>query len=130
MVWSHDVLNRQNKLIPDATLGREIFAADWRQAIEPASALPSFFHPAASDEISLFQTDEDGIERADAKLDTPFGARLDQLANFIAMARSRFDQGENEEFRAAFFELTIEHTALEYTSAQYMSRATLNTGER
>src|SRR6202451_76893 len=91
MVWSHDVVNRQNELVPDATLRGEIFAADWRQAVEPASALPGFFHPAAGDEISPFQPAEDGIERADAKLDTPFGARLDQLANFVAMARSRFD---------------------------------------
>jgi hypothetical protein len=74
MVRPHDLVNRQNELVPDAALRGEIFAADWRQAVEPASALPSFFHPAAGDEISPFQTAEDGIERADAKLDTPFGA--------------------------------------------------------
>jgi hypothetical protein len=121
MVWPHDVVNRQNELVPDATLRGEIFATDWRQAVEPASTFPSFFHPAAGDEISLFKTAEDWIERADAKLDTPFGARFDQLANFVAMARPRFDQGENKEFRAAFFELTIEHTARQYTSVKNMS---------
>jgi hypothetical protein len=37
------------------------------------------------------------------------------------MARARFDQGEDQEFHAAFFQFTVEHTAARYTSLKNMS---------
>jgi hypothetical protein len=37
------------------------------------------------------------------------------------MARARFDQGEDQEFHAAFFQFTVKHTAARYTSLKNMS---------
>jgi hypothetical protein len=121
MVRPYDMINRQDEFIPDTTLRGEIFPADRRQPVEPPAALASFFHPAACDQISVFQPAENGIERADAKIDAPFGTGFDQLTNFITMARPRFDQGENQEFRTAFFKLAIEHIAPQYTLVKNMS---------
>src|SRR6185503_634206 len=68
-------------------------------------------HPAPLQPPPLLQPVEKGIERRDVEAQASVRARLDELADLVAVARTGFEQGEDEELRRALLELPVQHAA-------------------
>src|SRR5690349_18132255 len=89
MIEARDPIDRSHELLPSRALLGEHLCAHRRQAVVASSPLPCLFDPAALDPAALFESIQQWIQRGDAKTEESFGARLDQFAQFIPMARLR-----------------------------------------
>ena len=89
MAGPHDLVDGGHEFVPGAALGLQKFAARGRQPVTTAAALARLFEPAAGDQAAVFQAEQDGVERSDAKADLAFGALLDEFADVVAVARAR-----------------------------------------
>src|SRR5580704_18913424 len=98
-----DAIDAGYKFLPAAKLRSEDFAALARQTIVTATALPVFFNPASTQPATAFKTVEQRVERGDVKTHIAARALLDKFADFVAVARTGFDERKNEEFGATFF---------------------------
>src|SRR4030095_16952402 len=102
---SGDAVERLDELVPEAALALQHLAAFRGQAIEAAAALSALLDPAALDPPSSLESVQHGIERRDLKADRTVGARLDLLADLVAVARSPLKQREDHQLGAALLDL-------------------------
>src|SRR5579862_5268960 len=87
IVGFRDIADRFDKSSPvRPALGQNLlsFSGD---AIVAAPPLPGLFHPATLNPPALFELIEQGIERRHAEPNAAGRTPLDQLADFISMAR-------------------------------------------
>jgi hypothetical protein len=73
------------------------------QTIITAAALSALFDPASTQPATAFKTVEQRVERGDVKANSAARALLDKFADFVAVARTGFDERKNEEFGATLF---------------------------
>jgi len=73
-----------------------------RQTIVTAAALSAFFDPASMQPAASFQTVEQRVKRSYVKTYRSSRALLDELADFVAVARTRFDERKDKQFGATF----------------------------
>ena len=92
-----------DEIEPGGALGLQDLFPLGRQPVIAPPPLASFFHPSSGNESTLFQPVEQRVEGGHVELQHSVRALFDQLADFIAVPRAVLDQGENEEFCAAFF---------------------------
>src|SRR5215468_7221926 len=97
-----------HKGLPDAALRGQRLLAVLRQFVKTSPPLPGFLHPTAFDPAALFQPVKQEIKRGGVELQHAVRARLDQLAEFVAMARAGLQQRQDEQFRAALLQLAVE----------------------
>lgn len=102
-----DAIDAGDEFAPVAKLGRENAAAASREPIITAAALAAPFDPAALNPAAAFESIKQRVERSHVKTDGAGRALLDEFADFVAVARTCFDQRENQKFGAALlpFEL-------------------------
>src|SRR5262249_29904025 len=120
MFTCQDLVDRGDKVVPGAALLRKHRTAAWSHTIIAAAALARLFRPAPSDQPFIFQAAKDGVQRAHAEGEAPSGTGLDQFADLVAVAGTRLQQRQDQEFSAAFFEFATKHNALQYTSIKYI----------
>src|SRR5215470_9207473 len=81
-----------HKRLPDASLRSQRLLAVFRQFVITSPPLPGFLHPTAFDPAAIFQPVEQEIKRGGVELQHAVRARLDQLADFVTMARAGLQQ--------------------------------------
>src|SRR5262249_33430153 len=102
-----------HKGLPDAALRGQRLLAVFRQFVKASPPLPGFLHPTAFDPAALFQPVKQQIKRRGVELQRAIRARLDQLAEFVTMARAGFQQRQDKQFGATLFQLTFEFLSIE-----------------
>src|SRR2546422_471087 len=78
-----------------------------------AAPLAGFFDPAALNPPALLEAIQQRVERGDAKLEDSLRARLNELAEVVAMPRLILDEREDQQLGAALFQLPIQHLRLD-----------------
>src|SRR5262245_5305343 len=84
-----------------------------RQPVEAAATLIGLLDPRPLDPAALLEAVEQRVERIDVKLQLSARARLDQLAQVVAMPRAGIEQREDEQFSRAAFQLAIERARVD-----------------
>src|SRR5215471_21505022 len=102
MARPHNLVDGGHKLVPGAALVLQKLASRGRQPVQAPPPLARLFQPAAGNQAAILQAKQNGVERTDAKADLPIGTLFDELADVVSMARTRFEEGENEKLGAAF----------------------------
>jgi hypothetical protein len=100
--------DRSNKVAPIAALSRKHFPAGSGESVITPAPLAGFFDPATADPSAAFQAIQEGIERTDIEMEDTARPQLDQLADLIAMARSIFEERQDKELSAPFFQFAIQ----------------------
>ena len=98
--------------VPATTIGGSTYSPAppfRRETVKAALALPGLLDPTPFDPAAVLEPQQRGIERRQRELQTAAGARLDQLADFITVARTRLEQRQDEHLGAALLELRAEH---------------------
>src|SRR6185312_1234674 len=108
MFQSCNALHGSHKFKPGITLLLQDLASGGRELVIAAAALACFFHPAALDPAALLQSVQQRIKRGNVEGERAVRLLLNELADFIAVARTGFQQGEDEQLSAAFLEFTVE----------------------
>src|SRR2546427_6338531 len=101
------------KLAPGVALRLQHLLARRRQPVVAAAALSRFFYPAALNPPALLEAIQQRVERGDAKLEDSLRARLNELAEVVAMPRLILDEREDQQLGAALFQLPIQHLRLD-----------------
>src|SRR4029453_16542185 len=109
MTLPHDAVDRLHELPPGRPFAGEHLPALRGEPKEAAAPLAGPLLPAAFDESAALEPDEHRIERRDAQIQLAARALLDALADVVAVPRSRLEQGQDQELRAAFLEFATEH---------------------
>src|SRR5258705_13651177 len=109
MFGPRDLLNGVHEFAPVVPLRRQDLPALASEAIEAAPALAGLLDPLAHDPAPLLEPVEQGIQGRDLELHPPAGARLDQLADLVPMPGPGLHEGQDQQLRAAFLELPVEH---------------------
>ena len=95
------------------------------KTIETAAAFAGFLRPPTGDEATILETAKHGIERPDPEGEATIRPCFDQLADLVPVPGPRFQQREDEQFGAAFFQVVIRHgrmcASAHYISPKYMS---------
>ena len=78
-----------------------------REPITAAAALAVFLQPAAGDQTTILQPEQDGVQRPDAEADLAIGTFFNQLADIVSMARPAFEQSENSSSALPLFKLRL-----------------------
>src|SRR5215471_12153364 len=100
-------IERSEQRVPAPALAVQHLLAVGGDAIEAAAPRAGAFDPFALDEAATFEAVEGGIERGDVELDRAAGSLLDQLRDLVAVAVAFVDERKDEEFGAAFAQLTL-----------------------
>src|SRR6185437_8990820 len=108
MFQSCNALHGSHKFNPGVALLLQDEAACRRELVIAAAALAGFFHPAALDPAALLQPVQQRIKRRDVEGERAVRLLLNELADFIAVARTGFQQGKDEQLSAAFLEFAME----------------------
>src|SRR6185312_15914710 len=103
-----NALHGSYKFKPRVALLLQDLASGGRELVIAAAALAGLFHPAAKDPATLFQPVQQRIKRRDVEGERALRLLLNELADFIAVARAGFQQGKDEQLSAAFLEFTVE----------------------
>jgi hypothetical protein len=103
MAGPHDSVDGGDKLLPGSALGLQEFPPGGRQPVTPAAAFAVFLQPAAGDQATVLQPEQDGVQRPDAEADLSVGTFLNQLADVVSMARPAFEQSQNQQLGTALF---------------------------
>jgi hypothetical protein len=74
-------------------------------------ALSCLLHPAAIDQSALLEPIQHRIQRGDLEGDGAIGARLDQLADLVAVTRTLFEEREDQQLRASFLHFPPEQVS-------------------
>src|SRR5262249_26966179 len=82
-----------------------------RQRVEAAPPLASLLHPAAAQPAALFEAVEERVERGDVEFQLALRLRLDQLADFVAVALALLDDRQDDQLRRPLLQLPLEHPA-------------------
>src|SRR6185436_14167839 len=88
MVHSGNEAHGLDEGLPCAALTGQHFSAGGSQAVETASPLSRLLHPASLQPAAFLESVEKGIERRDVKLERAVRARLNQLADLVAVPRT------------------------------------------
>ena len=81
-----------------------------RAALSPTKKGSGVFYPTAAQWSTLtVEPVEQRVQRGDAEFQQPSGSGLDQLAQVVSVARLVFEEREDQQLRAPFFQLPIEH---------------------
>src|SRR5690606_15224669 len=115
-----DPADRLGELEPAATLRFQLLLPGWRDAIVAATSGPSLLHPPARDQLPLLQPVQQRRQRCRVDPDLSLRARLDQLAQLIAVVVAVLQQGENEEWSRALLEVAREHGRVEVGRVRHM----------
>src|SRR5262245_48946049 len=108
MVVSRDQRHCAHEALPGFSLAREHSAAFGRQRVEAATALPGFLDPLALQPAALLEPIQQRIQRCDMKLQLAARARLDELADLVAVTRPGLEDREDDQLRRTLLELAIQ----------------------
>src|SRR6185295_10378371 len=100
----------------------EDVGASARQTVVATPPLAGLLDPAAMDPAPLLEPVEQRIERRDAKLQDAVRARLDELAQVVPVPGLILDERENQQLRAPFFQLAVEHRGLDIRHSDILFR--------
>jgi len=89
-----------HKFAPAAKLRSENSAAVPREPIIPAATLAAFFDPAPLYPAAPFEAVQEWVERSHMEANRSARALLNELADFIAVTRSRLNERENQHLGA------------------------------
>src|SRR5579871_584616 len=103
---SSNVADSRYKRAPGGAPIGENLPSRGQDAVEAAAALACLFDPIAMNPTAILQPVQKRVQRGNAKTNRAFGAGFDQFRDFVTVAGLRFDEGQNEEFSAAFFQVT------------------------
>src|SRR6478672_2761711 len=107
MLNSSDEVDRLDEFPPAGALLRKHVFARGRQAIVATPALPRLFNPAATNPVSFFKSIKQRIKRSDVESNRAARTQLDQLANLVSVSGPIFQQSQNHQFGAAFFQFAV-----------------------
>src|SRR6267378_2214960 len=107
MLNSSDEVDRLDELTPASALLRQHVFARGRQAIVAAPPLPRLFNPAATNPVPFFQSIKQRIKGSDIESNRAARTQLDQLANLVSVSGTIFEQRQNHQFGAAFFQFAV-----------------------
>src|SRR5437870_13552234 len=108
MLESGDAIDSADELAPAVALLGEDGGASRRELVVAAAALARLLDPAPLNPAALLEAVEQRIQRRDAEAEHAARARLDQLAQLVAVARLRFDERQDEQLGAALLQLAVE----------------------
>src|SRR5262245_48923428 len=128
MARSDDPVNRCCEGLPRLSFGLEKTAPLRCDAVIAAPLFAFAFDPRALDQTAILPQAQNGVQSRDPNLQRPLRARFDQFANLVAMARPLFNESQNQEFRASFFELAAKHGECDYTAKKYSWSTTQGSG--
>src|ERR1041384_7786554 len=94
---------------PAPPLGGEDLPALRGEPVVAAAALAGLLHPAAGDHAAPPEPVEQRGERRDGEAGDPAGARVDQLAQLVAVAGLVLEQREDQELGAALLPVRVRH---------------------
>ena len=96
-----------DEIKPGSALGFEDLLSIVCQPVVAPPSLARFFHPSSGNPSTFFQAIQQWVKRGDVELQNPIGAVFDELADLIAVPRAVLNQGKDQKFRAALFQLSI-----------------------
>src|SRR5882724_8741123 len=96
-----------HELTPAGALLRQHVFARGRQAIVAAPALTRLFNPAATDPVPFLKSIKQRIKGSDIESNRAARTQLDQLANLVSVSGTIFQQRQNHQFGAAFFQFAV-----------------------
>src|SRR5581483_10494928 len=102
-----DAVDGSNKFNPSAAVGLEHCAAAGSQLVITAPPLSFLLYPPPYNPATLLQAIKQGVQRCNVEAQRTLTAFLDELANLVAVASPGFDQREDEQIGAPFFQFTI-----------------------
>src|SRR3954470_5166655 len=101
----HHLIDRRDVGAPILALRREHTVACGGQAVETALPLARPLDPAALDPAAILETQEGWVESRERERQLTARPRLDQLADLVAMTRTRFEEGQHDHLDAALLQL-------------------------
>src|SRR6476660_1857236 len=107
MLNSGDEVDRFDELAPAGALLRQHVFARGRQAVVATPTLPRLFNPAATNPVPFLQSIKQRIKGSDIESNRAARTQLDQLANLVSVSGTIFQQGQNHQFGAAFFQFAV-----------------------
>src|SRR5918994_4128564 len=107
MADASDAPQRQEELLPQAAPRRQDVPPFRADPVVPSPALARLLDPAPLDPASALHAVEGRVEGGRVEPQRPLRPRLDELGDLVAVARPLFDQGEDQELRAALLELAV-----------------------
>src|SRR5262245_51710261 len=123
MARSDDPVNRCCEGFPCLSFGLEKTTPLRCDAVIAAALFAFAFDPSALDQTAIFQTAQNGVQRADPKLQRAFRARFDQFADLVSVSCPLLDESQDQQFCASFLEFAAKHDECDYTAKKY-SRST------
>ena len=111
MIDPRDEPHGLDEAFPRIPLAGQDAAPGRGQAVEAASPLSGLLDPSSLQPSALFQAIEKGIQGGDVELELPVRARLDQLADFVAVPRPRFEDREDDELGRPLLQFAVEDAA-------------------
>src|SRR5262245_10563001 len=130
MFGSCDLADRLDERGPRLALPREHAASLSRDFVVAPSPLARLFHPRALDPRALFESVEQRVQRVDVEGELAARARLDQLAQLVAMSRAGVEQREDQQLRRAFLQLAVQGAGVDVCHRQIIYRQTYRSGDR
>src|SRR5262249_28390275 len=120
-----DQVDGFDELTPAGALLRQHVFARGRQAIVATAPLTWLFDPTAPNPVPFLKSIKQRIKRSDVESNRSARAQLNQLADLVSVSGTIFQQGQNHQFGAAFFEFAIwnwtKAVLFIYMSLQYMA---------
>src|SRR5689334_9964614 len=120
MTGSGNRVDGGDELLPEIALVGQGLTAVRGEAVVTAAVLTRTLDPSAGDQAAVLEAGQDGVERSDPELQAAAGDDLDLFADFVAVARPVFDQGQHEHLGAAFLEFAAEHDGKKYNGSEVM----------
>src|SRR5215475_8013294 len=102
-----DQVDGFDELTPACALLRQHVLANGSQTIVAAPTLARLFNPAAPNPVPFLKSIEQRIKRSDVESNRTARTQLDQLANLVSVPGTIFEQRQDHQFGAAFFQFTI-----------------------
>src|SRR6476661_3803165 len=88
----HDCFHGGDERLPRLALLRQHAASLWHEPVETSPALTWLLDPAAFDPAAVLEAQQRGVERGEGERQPPSRARLDQLADLVAMPGTSLEQ--------------------------------------
>src|SRR5215831_14880205 len=122
MFVSRDALHSFHECRPRLALLGKHAPSFSRDPIEPPPPLLRFLDPRALDPSALLQAIEQRVEGINVECQMAAGARVDQFAQLVAVARPGVKQGEDEQLGGSPLQLAIERAAVDICHEQILFR--------